>query len=255
MTVLKRLKVLATLPILMASQMSFAQPEQAAPPSSQLTPFKAKYILLHKKDEVGFANRSLIKLADGSYQFSYETDLEWFIFSDYRMEISKLTIENGVAQPNEYQFVRRGTGKDKKYHLTFDKNQSTTTNVIKNKTQKVEWVEKVQDKLSYLLQARLNLKNNVTDYNFSVFNRDGNIDLNRYQFEVVGEEDLILPYGIIKTVKVKREIPDKKKATYAWFAPELDYLLVKLYHQKGGFEQFEAQLDTLELLDEDVNVE
>jgi predicted homoserine dehydrogenase-like protein len=52
----------------------------------------------------------------------------------------------------------------------------------------------------------------------------------------------MLPYGLIKTIKLKREIKEKKRVTYAWFAPELDYLLVRLYQVKKGTEQFEAQL-------------
>ena len=38
---------------------------------------------------------------------------------------------------------------------------------------------------------------------------------------------------------------EKERVTYAWFAPELDYLLVKLYQMKGGTEQFEEQLSSL----------
>jgi hypothetical protein len=63
-----------------------------------------------------------------------------------------------------------------------------------------------------------------------------------YIYEYDGEEELILPYGLVKTVRFKREIKDKERITYAWFAPEFDYLLVKLYQTKAGNEQFEAQL-------------
>jgi len=41
-------------------------------------------------------------------------------------------------------------------------------------------------------------------------------------------------------------VVEKKRITYAWFAPELNYLLVKLYQTKAGVEQFEAQLSHLE---------
>ena len=64
-----------------------------------------------------------------------------------------------------------------------------------------------------------------------------------------GEEELVLPYGLIKTVRFKREVLEKKRVTYAWFAPELDFLLVKLYQVKAGVEQFEAQLTTLTVND------
>ena len=55
----------------------------------------------------------------------------------------------------------------------------------------------------------------------------------------------MLPYGLVKAIRLKREVVDKKRVTYAWFAPELNYLLVKLYQVKGGVEQFEAQLTSI----------
>ncbi len=66
-----------------------------------------------------------------------------------------------------------------------------------------------------------------------------------YTYQYDGEEELILPYGLVKTVRYKREIKAKKRITYTWFAPELNYLLVKLYQIKAGNEQFEAQLSNL----------
>ena len=70
--------------------------------------------------------------------------------------------------------------------------------------------------------------------------------IKNYQYLYDGEEELILPFGLVKTIRLKREIVEKKRITYVWFAPELNYLMVKLYQVKAGAEQFEAQLSTLE---------
>ena len=56
----------------------------------------------------------------------------------------------------------------------------------------------------------------------------------------------MLPYGLVNTIRLKREGIEKHKGTYAWFAPELNYLLVKIQQIKSGVEQFEAQLTTVE---------
>jgi len=82
-----------------------------------------------------------------------------------------------------------------------------------------------------------------TRYIYPVINTSGSIKEYDYQYD--GEEELILPYGLIKTIRFKREVKEKERITYAWFAPELDYLLVKLYQMKGRTEQFEAQLSSL----------
>jgi hypothetical protein len=212
---------------------------------SQLKPFIATYTLLHKKDEVGTAERKLIQLDNGHWQFSYHTDLEWLIFSDKRTETSTLAIKDGTATPLAYEYQREGTGKDKHKKWQFFPELKKAKNLLKNQENDLQWHDGLQDKLSYHLQNRLNLKNNIKHYTYSVINRSGKVEVNRYQFEYAGEETLVLPFGVVKTVKLKREIPEKKKATYAWFAPELDFLMVKLYHQKGGLEQFEAQLNKL----------
>ena len=63
-----------------------------------------------------------------------------------------------------------------------------------------------------------------------------------YIYEYDGEEELDSSLWFSKNYRFKREIKDKERITYAWFAPEFDYLLVKLYQTKAGNEQFEAQL-------------
>jgi hypothetical protein len=239
---LKKILVLLSAFPLIFSQTTAAQEQ----PLEQLRPFKASYTLLHKKDQVGLATRELQRLEDGSYQYSYKTDLQWLIFSDKRQEISTLKILGNQVIPLSYEFIRKGTGKDKHYHWRYNRELNTASNLLKNKDKEIDWVNGVQDKLSYHLQSRLTLLKGGKEFNYSVFNHNGNIDINRYQFEYAGQETLFLPFGMVEAIKLKREIPKKKKATYAWFAPELDFMLVKLYHQKGGFEQFEAQLSQLE---------
>jgi hypothetical protein len=70
--------------------------------------------------------------------------------------------------------------------------------------------------------------------------------IKNYEYQYDGAEELILPYGLVNTIRLKREVNEKKRVTYAWFAPELNYLLVKIYQIKSGAEQFEAQLSELE---------
>jgi hypothetical protein len=78
---------------------------------------------------------------------------------------------------------------------------------------------------------------------YPVIDTSGKIKNYVYQYD--GEEELMLPYGTIKTIRLKREVIEKEKITYAWFAPKLDYLMVKLLQTKKGIEQFQAQLNTL----------
>jgi len=218
--------------------------------------FRAKYTLLHKSSPVGTALRQLTYVGQDNNEskaavYHYHTDIEWLIFSDKRSETSTLTIKNNKVIPQHYTYDREGTGRDKSYEWRYDFIAKKATDEKSHRQVTIEQIEGLQDKLSYHLQNRLDLikqANNETGqkrYSYPVISTSGSIK--NYDYEYDGEEELILPYGLVKTIRLKREITAKKRITYAWFAPELNYLLVKLYQVKAGAEQFEAQLSSLEI--------
>jgi len=221
--------------------------------------FTAKYTLLHKSSPVGTALRQLTyvnnqnkQLDSKSAVYHYETDIEWLIFSDKRSETSTLTIQNNKVIPKHYIYKREGTGRDKSYEWHYDFIKKIATDEKSHRQVKLDQIEGLQDKLSYHLQNRLDLINQSSNkamqkrFSYPVISTSGNIK--NYDYEYDGEEELILPYGLVKTIRLKREIAEKKRITYAWFAPELNYVLVKLYQVKSGAEQFEAQLSHLEMI-------
>lgn len=222
--------------------------EQQSKGKQPLPAFTAQYSILHKADVVGTAVRQLSYQADGSVNYHYETKVEWLIFSQTRSETSILSINNNQITPQHYTYIREGTGKDKRYEWLYNVNDNTAQDLgRKRKITPLDFSNNLQDKLSYHLQHRLNLITDVKqkEYVYSVVNTSGSISDHVYQYD--DEEELILPYGLVKTIRFKREVKEKDRTTYAWFAPELDYLLVKLYQVKAGNSQFEAQLSSLEI--------
>jgi hypothetical protein len=211
-------------------------------PSKVIPEFTAEYTVMHKSDPVGTAIRELSYQADGSIKYHYKTFVEWLIFSQTRSETSILTVANNQVTPIHYQYSREGTGKDKHYDWRYNAANNQAEDLIQNRTHTVNFANHLQDKLSYHLQHRLNLiaDDKIKDYTYSVISTSGTTKDYVYQYD--GEEELVLPYGLVKTIRFKREVKDKERITYAWFAPEFDYLLVKLYQTKAGNEQFEAQL-------------
>lgn len=236
-------KVLSTLILtLFGTTTLYAEPAQK-PDNITLKPFKAEYTLLHKSDPVGTGVRQLEQLADGNYRYSYHSKIKWLIFSDQRDEQSTLSFSKNQILPTHYLYKRTGTGKDKHYEWQFDRANNVAINQTRNQTLAVDFSQPVQDSLSYHLQQRVNLMLHPEQQQFvySVISTSGKVNNKVYQYD--GEEQLILPYGTVKALRYKREVIDKKRVTYAWFAPELDYLLVKLYQTKNGNEQFEIQLN------------
>ncbi|MEW6995583.1 DUF3108 domain-containing protein [Colwelliaceae bacterium MEBiC 14330] len=209
--------------------------------------YRASYTLLHKSDPVGKAVRQLKYLNDSKIEYHYETDISWLIFSDKRIETSIVALKNNQLLPLNYDYQREGTGRDKSYKWQYDFLNNKATNLKNNKQITLNHTDGLLDKLSYHLQNRIDLITNPQQKRFvySVIGTKGTIK--NYEYHYDGEEELILPYGLVKTIRLKREITEKKRVTYAWFAPELNYLLVKLYQVKSGAEQFEAQLSELEI--------
>lgn len=214
----------------------------------QLIPqFYAQYTVLHKSDPVGTAIRELNYQEDGNIAFHYKTDVEWLIFSQTRSETSTLTINNNKVIPKHYVYTREGTGRDKRYEWRYDAISGKAQDLERKKDHQIDFSNNLQDKLSYHLQHRLNLIVDASQsrYTYPVISTSGSIKDYAYQYD--GEEELVLPCGLIKAIRFKREVKEKERITYAWFAPKLNYLLVKLYQTKSGAEQFEAQLSKLEV--------
>ncbi|MFT5759051.1 MAG: hypothetical protein ACI9LM_003800 [Alteromonadaceae bacterium] len=226
------------------SLLNVANAEDPGKPTVTLPikPFVAEYNILHKSDSVGKGIRQLKYLEDGNFEFSYNTQINWLIFSDTREEASTVSFDGKKLIPLQYVFKREGTGSDKKEHWLYNIENNHAINASKEK--KLDYYldlpDGIQDKLSYHLQHRINLIHNLQskEFDYSVISNSG--EVRNYAYSYDGTEDVSLPYGVVKTVKFKRV--KNKRTTIIWFAPELNYLLVKLYQKKGSFEQFEAQL-------------
>ena len=230
---------------LLLSSVTFSVMAENKEDSVMIPAFNAQYSILHKSKAVGEATRKLSYLDNGLAQYSYHTNIEWLIFSDIRDEASTVKLVGNKVTPTRYEYKREGTGSDKHYKWRYDTENNTAFDEKKERAKTINFPENIQDSLSYHLQHRLNMISNPEQKQFvyPVIKTSGSIKNYVYQYD--GEEEIMLPYGLVKTIRLKREVIEKKRVTYAWFAPELDYLLVKLHQIKGDVEQFEAQLQSV----------
>lgn len=216
-------------------------------PVKTVAPFKAQYQVFRRGSSVGKAIRQLSMLENGQAEYSYNTDLKLFIFSDKRSETSVINWQGYQVIPSQYTYKREGTGKDKFYQWQYDVEAGQATDVRKKKSYQLDFPENVQDKLSYHFKHRLTMLNEPEkqSYSYPVVTTSGTVKDYQYQYD--GKETIELPYGSLETIRLKRAVKNKDRVTYAWFAPELDYLLVKLRQLKDGSEQFEARLESYQL--------
>lgn len=214
----------------------------AAPAATQtkpaLNPFYAKYIAFRNGSDIGHAIMSL-EQSDEGYKLFYQSDVSIFFLSDTRSETSHFNIVDGQFIPHTYAYLREGTGRDKSLNLTFNDNETITIKSRKKQASTINWQGEWDNQL-YRFDLQRQLKQGVTETRYNLINYRG--ELKSYGFEVAGEEVLKLPFGKLNTIKVKTIRNNNRRVTWSWFAPDLNYQLVRLQQFKEGDEQGDIQL-------------
>ncbi|MCY7294112.1 DUF3108 domain-containing protein [Alteromonas sp. a30] len=203
-----------------------------------LDPFYAKYVAYRNGSEIGFAELELNKLADSKFKLRFYSDASLFLIYDKREEISEFIIQDNKLTPVKYAFTKKGTFKDSNLNASFDASQSKVK--MDNKPD-LAWQGELDNQL-YRLSAQKMLSQGKTEFDFDLINYRG--EKKHYAFKVEGEETLTLPFGELKALKVKTIRQNSSRVTYSWFAPKLNYLMVRLQQFKDGNEQGDIQLST-----------
>ncbi|RYE50988.1 MAG: DUF3108 domain-containing protein [Sphingobacteriales bacterium] len=175
------------------------------------------------------ATSKLNQLPDGNYELSFSATA--MLGSFFESSQLKWSPEDQTVIPLQYSYKRRGMGKNRDDSLTFDWTGKQVVNNVKNTNLPINATQKLQDSLSYQLQLRQDLLAGKSDLTYSI--TDGK-KIKQYRFEIAGEETLKTPLGDVKTVKVKRSHKSEDRNTYAWFAKDFQYLLVRLQQEENG---------------------
>lgn len=209
----------------------------------KLDPYKATYTAYKWGDDVGEASIELSQLTDDKYSLLYTSKVSKFFLSDKRTEHSIFSIQDGEVIASEYSYSRSGTGPDKSLEVTFT--QKNDGQISVDNGEKYPWDGEFDNQI-YRLDLAKKLANGETSVTYDFVNYRG--QRRQYGVEVVANETLSLPYGKIAAVKVKLIRESKKRETFAWFAPELNYALVRLQQFKEGDEQGDIKLNAFTLL-------
>ncbi len=209
--------------------------------SQPLTPFEADYIFYRFGRSLGKAKLSLQAEQNNQYRLDYYSKVSAFFLSDIRSETSIFTVQDQQLQPQTYSYSRSGTGSDKSTKIQFNAQQSE---IVINQGQPINWSGQLDNQL-YRLDIQLKLAAGETQFSYDIVNNRG--ELRNYQLEVVGKEQLDLPYGLVEGIKVRIIRTNSSRETIVWFSPNLNYQLVKLKQYKDGDEQGELKLRSFTL--------
>ena len=227
-----------SLPVLAAMLLSCAL--HAAP----LPDFEASYQLKRGNLRIGTMVVELKTATDGSYQYeSRSWPARWasWLFKDKLFETSHGHIIDGQVRPDRYHYRRSGGSKEREAILSFDWDNMTVENNVQDSPWKMDIPQGTLDKLVAQLGMMFALGKGKSEVTFNI--ADGG-KLKEYRFKVLGHETLELPAGTFKTVKITKLRKNKKRETYIWCAPELNYLPVRIWQREKDDAIYQSDLES-----------
>jgi hypothetical protein len=189
-------------------------------------------------------SRGAIPLGDLVVKLSLETSDSYFYHAetvpgmlarlftgDEITEESSGSLTSDAVIPEHYSLQQKGNEAEHteiRFDWSDDKAHTTSEGVT--------WSQHIdagtQDRLSQQLMLRLHLAKGMKEMDYPV--ADGG-KIKRYRFQVVGEEPVKTPIGRLRCLKVQRSKGTRPPDYIIWFAPDLDYLPVRIERkQKSG---------------------
>ena len=116
----------------------------------------------------------------------------------------------------------------------------TVTNSLEDSHLEMDIPAGTLDKLASQLAMMLALRDGATEISFRIADDD---KLKEYRFRVVGRETLELPAGTFDTIKVTKVRNNRKRETYIWCAPALNYLPVRIWQREKDNTEYLSELE------------
>jgi len=210
--------------------------------AAPLPDFEASYELSRGSLRIGTSTVTLSSDADGGYLYesrSIPTRLVAWFLKDQLHETSRGTLSATVVRPDEYHYQRSGGRKERRDNLSFDWQHMTVENRVEGSHWKMDIPPGTLDKLVSQVAMMLALQQGKTDVTFNIADRG---KLKEYRFRQVGHETLELPAGTFETVKITKLRDNKRRETYVWCAPALNFLPVRIWQREKDGSEYQSDL-------------
>ncbi|HYQ72891.1 MAG TPA: DUF3108 domain-containing protein [Gammaproteobacteria bacterium] len=210
--------------------------------AAPLPDFNARYELRLGNLRIGTSTTRLETAADGSYHYesrSIPTKLVSWLFRGKLHETSTGTLGADGIRPDSYLFNRSGGRKEKREALRFDWQSMTVSNAVEGNRWEMDIPAGTLDELASQLAMMQALRDGETAVSITVAD---DAKLREYRFRAVGRETLELPAGRFDTVRITRLRDNRKRETYIWCAPALNYLPVRVWQREKDGSEYQSDL-------------
>lgn len=210
--------------------------------SMKTVPYSAEYVLSRRGTDRGEASRILEKKDDGTWRYYTGTSASLLVFSDRRHNETIFSLDGDRVVPVSFDYSRRGTGSNRALKVRFDRENKRLVSEGDEEID-IEWRDDLLDPNAVLHQLQIDVAGDGEDWTYPLVDESG--DFRDYKFTRVKTEMLNLPYGDVEAVRVDRVRDHERRQTHFWFAPELNYTLVRMQQVEDGREALQIQLTEL----------
>ncbi len=208
-----------------------AQPDTA----QRLQSYSAEYRVSIGNLVIGRANITLNLSSDGRYRYRAYTapvGLAAVFRKDEITEQSEGRIENDSIIPSRYLYTHKRPKRTRQVNLDFNWESGRVANQTAGSLWSMEVPPGTQDKFSQQLALILALGRGDRAAEYQV--ADGGL-LKSYRYTEVDRELISTESGEYQTIRLARNKDDRPSRATLWFAPDLNYLPVKIAkHEKDG---------------------
>ena len=190
--------------------------------------YDAVYQLSVNRFGIGEARVTLRAQDNGLYTYRSDTNptgLAKLFRSDRVREYSRFKLHQNRIRPLEYRFDHTGSKKERHAFLHFDWKALQVANTVEGHTWEMEIPDDALDKLVVQVAVMMDLTAGKEKLTYAI--ADGG-KLKEYHFAIIGEENIKVPAGTFRAVKIERLRKDNDRTTHLWCAPELGYLPVRI---------------------------
>ena len=212
--------------------------------AATLHDFEATYILRLGSLHIGTSTLSLQTENDDRYRYeSHSRPTRWvaWLLKDQLRETSRGRITQAGIRPDKYHYLRHGGDKRREADLSFNWDKQTVSNHVEDSLWEMDIPAGTLDKLASQLGMMLALQQEKKDVTFNI--ADGG-RLKKYRYKVVGHETLEVPAGTFETIKITKLRANKKRKTYVWCAPALNYLPVRIWQRETDDSVYTSDLES-----------
>jgi len=207
--------------------------------AAEIQEFSADYEIYYGDIHLGKANYRLSHSKDNFYRFDFASELSFLIFWDERNVSSDLVYEDQRLLPSHYRHDRKGTGRDYLEEIVFDRANNRIRATYGKESKELDYEKDMIDGLTMQLQMALDLQRGIErpKYRIVDFNR-----LKEYEFSFAGTETINIQDLDYESVIFQVVRNHERRSTQMWFAPERNYLPLKMVHFSKGKKRFNAHL-------------